>query len=77
MQGTGGGLPRSSVEASVMEVERRWQPVQLRNGGQSGNGRNLRIKTKPFYISKQVVFEAYQLKGDRLFMKDIAKHFVT
>ena len=55
-----GGLPRSSDEVSVMEMERRGQPVQLRKGGQPVTGRNLRIKTKPFHISKHLVYEAFK-----------------
>ena len=55
-----GGLSRSSDEVSVMEMERRGQPVQLRKGGQPVTGRNLRIKTKPFRISKHLVCEAFK-----------------
>jgi hypothetical protein len=43
-----------------MEMERRGQPVQLRKGGQPVTGRNLRIKTKPFRISKHLVYEAFK-----------------
>ena len=55
-----GGLSRSSDEVSVMEMERRGQPVQLRKGGQPVTGRNLPIKTKPFRISKHLVYEAFK-----------------
>lgn len=55
-----GGLPRSSDEVSVMEMELRRQPVQSKDGGQPGNGRNLQIKAKPFYIPKQLVYEAFK-----------------
>ncbi len=55
-----GGLPRSSDEVSVMEMEPRRQPVQSKDGGQPGNGRNLQIKAKPFYIPKQLVYEAFK-----------------
>ena len=55
-----GGLSRSSVEASVMEVERRGWPDQLNDEGQPRSGRNRHHKTKPFQISKHLVFEAYK-----------------
>ncbi|OPL17264.1 MAG: hypothetical protein AVO38_05555 [delta proteobacterium ML8_D] len=48
-----GGLPRSSDEVSVMKAERRGQPVQSKDEGQPGNGRNLQIEAKPFTIPKQ------------------------
>jgi len=43
-----GGLSCSSVEASVMEVERRGWPVQLNDEGQPRSGRSRHHKTKPF-----------------------------
>lgn len=55
-----GGLPRSSDEASVMEVEQRGRPVQSKTGGQPEDGRNLRMDTKPFNISKRCVYEAFK-----------------
>ena len=55
-----GGLSRSSDEASVMGVEQRGWPIQLSEGGQPRRGRNRPHKTKPFHISKHLVFEAYK-----------------
>ncbi len=55
-----GGLPRSSDEVSVMEMEQRGQPVQSKNGGQPVDGRNPRVETKPFNIPKWIVFEAFK-----------------
>jgi hypothetical protein len=55
-----GGLPRRSDEVSVMEMEQRGRPVQSRTGGQPDNGRNSRVKTKPFNIPKRIVFEAFK-----------------
>lgn len=54
------GLSCSSVEASVMEVERRGWPVQLNDEGQPRSGRSRHHKTKPFQISKHLVLEAYK-----------------
>jgi len=54
------GLPRSSDEVSVMETERRGQPVQSKDEGQPENGRNLQIGTKPFTIPKKLVYEAFK-----------------
>ena len=58
--GRRGGLPRSSDEVSVMEMERRGQPVQSRYEGQPEHGRNPRIKTKPFNIPKIVFYDAFK-----------------
>ena len=55
-----GGLSRSSIEASVMGVERRGWPVQSNAEGQPLSGRNLQHKTKPFKLSKHLVVEAYK-----------------
>ena len=55
-----GGLSRSSDEVSVMEMEQRGQPVQSKNGGQPVDGRNPRVKTKPFNIPKWIVYEAFK-----------------
>lgn len=55
-----GGLSRSSDETSVMGAEQRGKPVQLNQEGQPDNGRNRIDKTKPYHISKQLVFEAYK-----------------
>ena len=55
-----GGLPRSSDEISVMEMEQRGQPVRSKDGGQPENGRNPRIETKPFNIPKRLVYEAFK-----------------
>jgi group II intron reverse transcriptase/maturase len=43
-----------------MEMEQRGQPVQSRAGGQPVDGRNSRVKTKPFNIPKRIVFEAFK-----------------
>lgn len=49
-----------------MEMERRGQPVQSKNEGQPQNGRNPRIETKPFNISKRCVYEAFKrVKANR------------
>jgi len=55
-----GGPSRSSVEASVMDVEQRGWPVQSNDEGQPHSGRNHHHQTKPFQISKQLVLEAYK-----------------
>ncbi len=55
-----GGLSRSSDEVSVMEMERRGQPVRSRDEGQPYDGRNLRIETKPFNIPRSVFYDAFQ-----------------
>ena len=55
-----GGPSRSSDEASVMGAEQRGWPVQLNEDGQPHGGRNRSHKTKPFQISKHLVFEAYK-----------------
>ncbi len=55
-----GGLPRRSNEVSVMEMEQRGQPVQPRAWGQPVDGRNSRVKAKPFNIPKRIVFEAFK-----------------
>ena len=55
-----GGLSRSSDEAPVMGVERRGWPVQSNKGGQPRGGRSRTHETKPFQISKHLVFEAYK-----------------
>ena len=55
-----GGLPRKSDEISVMEIEQRGQPVRPRTGGQPVQGRNIRVKAKPYNIPKQIVFEAFK-----------------
>lgn len=55
-----GGLSRSSVEASVMDVEQRRWPVQLNEEGQPRCGRSSPHETKPFQISKHLVVEAYR-----------------
>ena len=55
-----GGPSRSSVESPVTGAERRGWPVQLSEGGQPLSGRNHPHKTKPFHISKHLVFEAYK-----------------
>ena len=55
-----GGLPRSSDEASVMEVERRGWPVQSNDVGQPHSGRSHHHSAKPFQISKHLVLEAYK-----------------
>ena len=54
-----GGAARSSVEASVMEVERRGCviPLDLRVNPQ---GEEPMIETKPFGVSKRAVWEAYR-----------------
>ena len=54
-----GGLSRSSDEVSVMEMERRVQPVRSRDEGQPFDGRNLRIETKPFNITRSVFFDSF------------------
>ena len=56
----GGGIARSSVEVSVMEIERRGCIVRLSSGGSTGNGRNFLVKAKPFSISKREVWEAFK-----------------
>lgn len=43
-----------------MEMEQRGQPVRSRAGGQPVDGRNTRVKTKPFNIPKRIVFEAFK-----------------
>jgi len=55
-----GGSFCSSVETSVMEVERRGRPVQLTDKDQPHVGRNLYPKTKSYVISKQLVVSAYK-----------------
>lgn len=55
-----GGPSRSSDEAPVMGAERRGWPVQSNEDGQPKAGRNRRQETKPFQISKHLVFEAYK-----------------
>lgn len=61
-----GGLPRSSGEVSVMEMEQRGRPVHSKTGGQPEDGRNLRMEIKPFNIPKRIVFEAFKrVKANR------------
>lgn len=55
-----GGLPRKSDEISVMEMEQRGQPVQLNDENQPQGGRSFHSTTKPYYLSKQLVVEAYK-----------------
>lgn len=55
-----GGLSRSSDEAPVMGAEQRGWPVQSNGDDQPPSGRNHRHETKPFQISKHLVFEAYK-----------------
>jgi len=43
-----------------MEMEQRRQPVRSRVGGQPVDGRNSRVKAKPFNIPKRIVFEAFK-----------------
>jgi RNA-directed DNA polymerase len=43
-----------------MEMEQRGQPVRSRAEGQPVDGRNSRVKTKPFSIPKRIVFEAFR-----------------
>ena len=61
-----GGSPCSSDEISVMEMERRGRPVQSEEGDQPQSGRNLHQKTKPYYISKHLLVDAYKrVKANR------------
>jgi RNA-directed DNA polymerase len=61
-----GGLPRSSGEVSVMEMEQRGRPVHSKTGGQPEDGRNFRMEIKPFNIPKRIVFEAFKrVKANR------------
>ncbi len=55
-----GGVTRSSDEGSVMELERRGSIVQLEVKKTTGNRRIGLKQAKPFYISKQEVWEAYK-----------------
>lgn len=43
-----------------MEMEQRGQHVRLRVGGQPVDGRNSRVKAKPFNIPKWIVLEAFK-----------------
>jgi len=55
-----GGLPRSSDDISVMEMERRGRAVQLDEENQPRSGRNFHPKTKPYTISKHLIVDAYK-----------------
>ena len=55
-----GGVPRSSYDASVMEVERRGNINQLSDSQQLNKRRTAVPKAKPFTISKRVVWEAFK-----------------
>lgn len=55
------GQARSSVESSVMELERRGLATKVETKWSTSNGRNyLDTSTKPFVISKQLVLQAYR-----------------
>jgi RNA-directed DNA polymerase len=61
-----GGAIRSSVEASVMGVERRDGVIGAGVMGQPGNRKEPEKSAKSFEISKHVVLEAYQrVKANR------------
>ena len=55
-----GGSSRSSDEVSVMEMERRGRPVQLKDKDQPQVGKNFYPETKSFNISKQLIVAAYK-----------------
>jgi RNA-directed DNA polymerase len=55
-----GGATCSSVEDSVMELERRGSIVQLELKKTTGNGRIGLKQAKPFSITKRQVWEAYK-----------------
>jgi len=54
------GSSRSSDEISVMKMERRGRPVQLKDKDQPQVGKNFCPETKSYNISKQLIVEAYK-----------------
>jgi RNA-directed DNA polymerase len=56
-----GGSARSSVEASVMDVEQRGRQDQASQNGTTGNRRILSEQAKPFDIPKSLVMKAWKL----------------
>jgi len=54
------GLSRSSVETTVMGVERRGQIIPSSSDDQPTSGRSHVAPTKPYTISKALVYQAYK-----------------